>query len=53
MEPDEKSLESQSSNFTMRELIDQLQGAEDYRDQIVPNGHHTFSEHVAEYGKLQ
>jgi DEAD/DEAH box helicase domain-containing protein len=35
----------------MRELIDQLQASPDYRNQIVPNGHRTFTEHLAEFGR--
>ena len=34
----------------MRDLIQQLQASDDYRDQIVPNGHHTFPERLAKYG---
>ena len=34
----------------MRDLIQQLQTSDDYRDQIVPNGHRNFPEHLAEYG---
>ena len=40
----------QSADLDMRALILQMQGADDYRDQIVPNGHRTFAEHIAEYG---
>jgi len=35
----------------MRDLICQLQASPDYRDQIVPNGHRTFPEHLAEFGR--
>ena len=38
------------SVFSMGGLIEQLQSMDDYRDQIVPDGHRTFPEHLAEYG---
>ena len=34
----------------MQDLIQQLQASDNYRDQIVPNGHRTFPEHLAKYG---
>lgn len=34
----------------MRELIHELEGSDDYRDQIVPDGQRSFPEQVAEYG---
>lgn len=42
----------ESATFSMKELIQELQNAEDYRDQIVPNGHRTIPEHPAQYGTL-
>ena len=39
-----------TSNFSMKDLIQQLQASDGYRDQIVPDGHRTFPEHLAEYG---
>jgi len=42
----------QSSTFSMRELIHELQASEDYRDQIVPDGHRSLPEHLAQYGTV-
>lgn len=42
----------QLSSFSMRDLIEDLQNMDDYRDQIVPGGYRTFPEHLAEYGTL-
>jgi hypothetical protein len=46
----EISTDGPSMEINMRSLIQQLQDADDYRDQIVPDGHRTFPEHIAEYG---
>lgn len=40
----------ETSDFIMRDLIQQLQTSDDYRDQIVPNGNRSFPEHLAKYG---
>jgi hypothetical protein len=50
--PPQESRMSGASAFSMNDLIQQLQAADDYRDQIGPNGHRTFPEHLAEYGIL-
>lgn len=42
----------ETSRCSMRDLIQQLELSDDYRDQIVPEGHRTFPEHLAEYGNL-
>src|SRR5271170_6169161 len=41
-----------ATTFSMRELIHDLENSEDYHDQIVPDGHRSFPEHLAEYGKV-
>jgi DEAD/DEAH box helicase domain-containing protein len=39
----------ETSGFSMRDLIHQLRSSDNYRDQIVPGGHRTFPERLAEY----
>jgi hypothetical protein len=51
MESEERvASNSNNSPATIRGLIHSLQMAEEYRDQIVPNGHFSFPEQLAEYG---
>src|SRR5271154_6066770 len=48
----ESSPPLQAKTFSMRDLIHELQNSEDYHDQIVPDGHRSFPEHLAEYGTV-
>ena len=53
MFPSESLASLEPSSFSIRDLIQQLQLSDDYRNQIVAEGHRSFPEHLAEYGILK